>query len=307
MSTTFVSLADRPDLVSAMWALPNPWPRFMLQDLISDLVYDLMPERYPELQLLALHGDQVLARLNAVPFLWSGNDEDLPDQGWDHALGMAFRPGMPAGATAVSLIEARMHPDARSRGLSAELLVAAREHVGRLGYTDLLAPIRPTAKHLEPDTPMATYLARTREDGTPVDPWLRTHLRVGGRLVKVCPAAMTIAGSLREWREWTALPFDTSGPLPLDFALNPVHVSVENDYAVYVEPNVWIHHPVAGAGRALDPDPAGRDRSDGRLRAGARERPPVSGRPPRADPPVTLAWRVLRLDEGRSDPTARIA
>jgi hypothetical protein len=26
-------------------------------------------------------------------------------------------------------------------------------------------------------------------------------------------------------------------------ALNPVHVSTENDYAVYVEPNVWIVHP----------------------------------------------------------------
>jgi hypothetical protein len=25
-------------------------------------------------------------------------------------------------------------------------------------------------------------------------------------------------------------------------ALNLVHVSVENDYAVYVEPNVWIVH-----------------------------------------------------------------
>jgi hypothetical protein len=25
-------------------------------------------------------------------------------------------------------------------------------------------------------------------------------------------------------------------------ALSPVHVSVENDYAVYVEPNAWIVH-----------------------------------------------------------------
>jgi hypothetical protein len=245
VTVTFVSLQERPDLVAAMWAVPNPWPRFMLQDLVADLVYDLMPVRYPELQLLALDAEQVLARLNAVPFRWSGADADLPELGWDHALGMAFRPDMPTGATAVSLIEARMHPDARSRGLSADLLVAAREHVGRLGYRDLLAPIRPTLKHLEPDTPMTDYLARTRPDGTAHDPWLRTHLRVGGRVAKVCPAAMTIAGSLEEWRQWTALAFDRSGPTYVDGALNPVHVSVENDYAVYVEPNVWIHHPVA--------------------------------------------------------------
>ena len=40
----------------------------------------------------------------------------------------------------------------------------------------------------------------------------------------------------------TALPFDTSGIVEVEGALNPVHVSHENDYAVYVEPNVWIVH-----------------------------------------------------------------
>jgi hypothetical protein len=30
------------------------------------------------------------------------------------------------------------------------------------------------------------------------------------------------------------------------FALNPVHVSVEQDHAVYVEPNVWVHHDLTG-------------------------------------------------------------
>ena len=242
--TTFVSLAERPDLTGAMWALPTPWPRFLQQDLVADFVYDLMPVRYPELQLLALDGERLLARVNAVPFVWSGHDDDLPETGWDQALGMAFRPGMPAGATAVCLIEARIHPEARSRGLSGELLLAARGRARDLGYQHLIAPILPTAKHLEPHTPIAEYVTRTRADGLPHDPWLRTHLRVGGRLVRVCPAAMTIAGSLREWREWTGLALVRSGPVVVHGGLNPVHVSTENDYAVYVEPNIWIHHPV---------------------------------------------------------------
>ncbi len=55
---------------------------------------------------------------------------------------------------------------------------------------------------------------------------------------------MTIAGSLAEWRDWTTLPFTESGLVVVDGALNPVHVSVENDYAVYVEPNVWIDHAI---------------------------------------------------------------
>lgn len=243
MALTYVTVRDRPDLVEAMWALPNPWPTFMRQDVVSDFVYDLMPRRYPEYQLLALDGDQVLARVNAVPYAWSGRDEDLPEAGWEAALGLAFRPEMPEAATAVSLIEARMHPEAAGRGFSAELLVAARENARALGYEHLLAPIRPTRKELEPFTPIADYVARQRDDGTPFDPWLRVHLRVGGRLVKICHVAMTIAGSLDEWREWTSLPFDTSGLTVVEGALNPVHVSIENDYAVYVEPNVWIDHP----------------------------------------------------------------
>ena len=49
---------------------------------------------------------------------------------------------------------------------------------------------------------------------------------------------------------WTGLPFDTSGTVYVEGALNPVHVSVENDYAVYVEPNVWIDHRTSRDGPA---------------------------------------------------------
>ena len=45
-----------------------------------------------------------------------------------------------------------------------------------------------------------------------------------------------------QWREWTGLPFTTSGEVEVAGALSPVHVSVEQDHAVYVEPNVWVHH-----------------------------------------------------------------
>ncbi len=238
----FVTVRDRPELVRGMWDLPNPWPTFMQQDVITEFTYDLMPVRFPELQLLAVDEGQVRARVNAVPYVWSGIDDDLPENGWDFALGMAFRPETPSMATAVCLIEARIHPDLAGSGLGSDLVVAARENAAALGFAHVLAPIRPTRKHLEPDTPIEEYVRRTRSDGTPFDSWLRVHLRLGGRLARICHSAMTIAGSLAEWRVWTGLPFDTSGTVHVEGALNPVHVSVENDYAVYVEPNVWIVH-----------------------------------------------------------------
>jgi hypothetical protein len=48
--------------------------------------------------------------------------------------------------------------------------------------------------------------------------------------------------SLAEWREWTGLPFDTTGDVIVPKALVPVHVDVTHDHAVYVEPNVWVQH-----------------------------------------------------------------
>jgi len=119
---SFVTVRDRPDLVRQMWDLPTPWPTFMQQDVVSDLTYDLMPVRYPEYQLLAVDGDRVRARVNAVPYAWSGVDDDLPENGWDFALGMAFRPEMPGPATAVCLIEARIHPDQAGSGLGSDLV-----------------------------------------------------------------------------------------------------------------------------------------------------------------------------------------
>jgi GNAT superfamily N-acetyltransferase len=242
VSITYVTTRERADLIEAMWDLPTPWPTFMQQDVVADFVYDLLPMRYPEFQIVALDGERVIGRINAVPFAWTGQDDDLPETGWDSVLGMAFRPEMPAEATAVSLIEARIHPDGTGQGIGVGLLLAARDNARALGYPHLLAPIRPTLKSLEPHVGIDAYVTRTREDGAPFDPWLRAHLRLGGRLVRVCHSAMTISGSLEEWRQWTGLPFDTSGTVVVGGALNPVHVSVENDYAVYVEPNVWIDH-----------------------------------------------------------------
>ena len=82
----------------------------------------------------------------------------------------------------------------------------------------------------------------TREDGLPADPWLRTHVQAGAQIIGVAPRSMVITGSLEQWRTWTGLPFDASGPVRVPGALVPVHCDVAADLAVYVEPNVWVRH-----------------------------------------------------------------
>jgi GNAT superfamily N-acetyltransferase len=217
----------------------------MLHDPVASLFYPRLAETFPEHQIAGVAADgTVIARINSVPFTWTGNDDDLPDRGWDAALEGAFSPAHADGIPAISLLEARTAPEYQGSGLSAQLLQAAIGNARRLGVGDLFGPVRPTGKPGEPRTPMTEYVRRTRDDGLPADPWIRTHVRIGARLVRVCPLSMTVAGTLADWREWTGLPLAESGLVDVPGALAPVHVSVEQDHAVYIEPNVWIHHQV---------------------------------------------------------------
>jgi len=234
------SLAERPDLVAGFWSVPGDWPAFMLQSPVAARCYDRAVELFPDLHLVLLQGQDVVARLHAVPIVWPGA-ADLSLRGWDWALESSTDTPT-SDRSAVSLIEARVAVSHRGRGLSAVLLRAARDKFHQLGTHDLVGPVRPNGKTREPRTPVAAYAARARPDGLPSDPWLRVHARLGGRRLHTAPLSMTIPGTLAQWREWTGMAFDADGPVDVEGGLVPVLVNTQQDYAVYIEPNVWVHH-----------------------------------------------------------------
>lgn len=239
-----VTLASRPDLNEQLWDLTSVWPEFMLNDPTGDLYYSYT-ERWAEYIILAVDEGLVASRGFSVPFAM-GEEIDrpgLPDDGWDAVVrwsSLDFARGTPT--THVSALEIGIDPDYRGFGLAGDMVTAMHENARHLGFDVLVAPVRPSRKHLEPTTPMEEYVQRVREDGLPEDPWLRVHVRLGATIEKVCPTAMTIPGTLGQWREWTGLPFDESGDIVVPGALVPVHVSVEQNSAVYVEPNIWVKH-----------------------------------------------------------------
>jgi GNAT superfamily N-acetyltransferase len=237
-------LADRPDLVEAMWAMPNSWPEFMRHDPMGGLYYGNVVTRFAEFVLLGQDDTgEVVACAYAVPFVRDGGA--LPDNGWDFVI----RSGLLASLRgqrpdAISAIEIAVRPDRQGSGLSHQMLAAMRTNAARRGFAELVAPVRPNGK-ADVHEPMTTYAFRVREDGLPVDPWLRVHVRAGGRIEKVAPRSMVVTGTLEEWREWTGLPFDRTGPVPVPRALAPVHCDVDHGVASYVEPNVWVVHATA--------------------------------------------------------------
>ena len=100
-----------------------------------------------------------------------------------------------------------------------------------------------------PLTPMGRYMCWERDDGLPLDPWLRVHRRLGAEFLGVAHPSMRITGTVREWEEWTGLRFPESGPYVVPGALQPVEMDLEEDLGVYEEPNVWMRHPVSDEAR----------------------------------------------------------
>jgi GNAT superfamily N-acetyltransferase len=241
MALTISVLADRPELAEAMWGMPNSWPEFMRHDPIGGLFYDNVEARFADFVLIARDdAGEVVACGYSVPFVLGG--DALPDNGWDFVI----RNGLLASLRgqqpdAISAVEIAVHPDRQGRGHSQQLLAAMRDNAARQGFAELVAPVRPNGK-ADPNASMSTYAFEVREDGLPVDPWLRVHVRAGGRIDKVAPRSMVVPGTVEEWREWTGLPFDETGPVLVPRALAPVHCDVEHGVAVYVEPNVWVVH-----------------------------------------------------------------
>ncbi|WP_405657365.1 N-acetyltransferase [Streptomyces sp. RK9] len=245
MDLTITPLAERPELTDPMWAMDDTWVEFVQYDPVAWSLMMRIPVEWPEHVLVATDaGGKVVARAFSVPFaLGAEGRGELPGGGWDAVMLWAFS-DLKRGREpdTVSAIEITVAPDAQGHGVSGQVLAALRENARGRGFTEVVAPVRPNAKHLEPATPIEEYARRTRQDGLPHDPWLRVHVRAGGVIEKVAPASMTVSGTLERWRAWTGLPLDEEGLVEVPGALVPVHCEPGRGYAVYVEPNVWVRH-----------------------------------------------------------------
>ncbi len=228
-----------------MYEIRDSWPTFMGHDKLANALFNQVAVTFPDYCVVATADDgRVIGRGRSLPYTTELPGRELyPDGGWDTVLQWGFadqRKGRPA--TAASALDVAIDADHLGRGLSHDILAAMRAAVQAQGHDVLVAPVRPNAKHLRPALPMTTYITEMRADGLPADPWLRVHVRAGAAIVKVAPSSMVIAGSLAQWRDWTGLAFDRDGDVVVSGALVPVHCDLAHEYAVYVEPNVWVRH-----------------------------------------------------------------
>jgi GNAT superfamily N-acetyltransferase len=243
VAIVFPTLSERPDLGARARGLGAMWPPFMHHDPVANRCFPRVRGELAHLQFFAFdeERDEVAAEANTVPAEWDGHAASLPEDGLDGVLEAAFsdRPPVPNVLCALQIVIASEH---QGRGLSIRLIERMAELAGLHGFEQLIAPVRPSLKHAYPLTPIERYVEWRRRDGTHLDPWLRTHERFGGEILRVAPRSMTIPGTIAEWEEWAGMAFPESGVYVVPGALVPVEIDIEADCGVYVEPNVWMVH-----------------------------------------------------------------
>jgi GNAT superfamily N-acetyltransferase len=243
MSVVLISPAQEPALAEQMLALlPRSWPTFLLQagapnadDPPTD--WSRFITDWPAHQLALIENEEVVATAHAVPLSWDGALP--PDTGWDWAVREAGR-----GSPLVTLcaLAVTVAPEAQGRGLSKIALQGLGNVARQHGLKRLIVPVRPNHKHRLPHMTMADYLEHRTEDGLPEDPWLRTHIRRGGRIMGVCSHSMQLAGTAADWARWTGLPLSEDGEHVIPGGLSPLQI--HNGIGRYAEANVWVEHPL---------------------------------------------------------------
>jgi GNAT superfamily N-acetyltransferase len=234
---------DRPDLENeAGEAFRENWPEFIFHDPISNAYVKRVEEYFEPFNVMLLEDGAVVAGAWGVPLRWDGTSADLPD-GYDGGLVRAVdghEKGVPPDT--LSVMAAAVRADRQRGGLAGRILTALRDLATAAGLRRVICPVRPTTKIRYPLTSMADFATWTRDDGLHIDPWIRTHQRLGATILGPAERSMVITGSVADWEGWAGMVFPQTGDYVLPQALDLLHIDRERDEGRYVEPNLWMRH-----------------------------------------------------------------
>lgn len=160
------------------------FPDFITADRLVKEYIGRVGEWFADLDLMMVDQHEVpVAAGWGVPIRWDGLAETLPT-GYTQALVRAVE-GCENGAEPNTLVicGAVVTPALKGQGLAGETLKALRRTAKDRGWPKVVAPVRPTTKAQYPLTPIENFMRWRRDDGMALDPWVRTHQRLGAEIL----------------------------------------------------------------------------------------------------------------------------
>jgi GNAT superfamily N-acetyltransferase len=239
-----VTTSERPDLEDeTRAAFRQNWPEFIFHDPVSREYIGRVEEYFPGYDVLLLDDGAVVAGGWGVPLRWDGTVPELPAGGYDGALVSAVTGHEDSVAPdTLCIMAAAVRRDRQGGGLAGRALSALRDRATESGLTRVIAPVRPLLKTRYPLTPMTSFAQWDRGDGLHLDPWIRTHQRLGATILAPALDSMVIKGTVAEWEEWAAMAFPETGSYVVPDALDVVEIDRDADRGTYSETNLWMRH-----------------------------------------------------------------
>jgi hypothetical protein len=239
-SATVVTYAERPELDALAWEVTkDAFPEYNNHGDTLTHYWPRLASARPDFQFCLINrSGSILARCESLPLRWSGSLDDLP-AGIDGAIVRGFENQDANTLCAMVICVPRgLH----GASVSSAALRAMRDLAMAHGYANLLAPVRPSWKERYPLVPIEQYATWQRSDGLLFDPWLRTHERLGARVLRAEPKSLRITGTVAEWEDRTRMAFPESGTYWFPQGLSTVSIDVAANVGQYWEPNVWMLH-----------------------------------------------------------------
>jgi hypothetical protein len=238
-----VTIAERQDLrEQALTVFRSSWPEFIFHDPIDSKYAGYVQARFSQYDMLLIDNGDIVARGWGVPLCWDGKIRTLP-KGYDGALISAVQSREASiRVDTLCIMGATVKAERQRAGLAIKLLVALCRKAINEGLRRVIAPVRPALKSRYPLTPMKSFAHWMRGDGLHIDPWIRTHQRLGARILMPASPSMTIKGTVSEWEDWTKILFPKTGQYVIPGALDLVAIDLERDCGIYNETNLWMRH-----------------------------------------------------------------
>ncbi|TDW88774.1 hypothetical protein EV647_5783 [Kribbella sp. VKM Ac-2566] len=239
-----IPVADAPELdAEAGERFREEWPEFIFHDEGVTPYRERRVEYFPDWEFYLVAEDRrLIAGCWGVPIAWDGTVADLPGGFTDSLARSVNSYEENVVPNTFVLMAAAVRSDEQGQGHAGRVITAVRDRAVARGLGQVIAPVRPTLKSRYPLTPIETFMTWTRPDGLPLDPWLRTHVRLGATLLAPAPASQTMTGTVEDWEKWTNMPFPSTGTYTIPDGLTTLQIDREANTGTYIEPNIWLRH-----------------------------------------------------------------